>query len=212
MARTAPGVVALALLAAGCGGSKFSAAGEGSDDGGPGDAGCADGTREGYLGEARIAACAGAFELPGIVTAASRAPACGRAAGNDGARADGVGCSAADLCAAGYHVCDDAAEVGRLASTGDCPTGGGGAFWLTRQGEDANGACVAGESNNLVGCGVGVGVAAPASCAPLDTELRYTHCQALSSWDCGTSSDANSEGLLVSKVGPGEGGVLCCKD
>jgi len=206
------GLVALAssLLVAAC--STAFSTDPASKDAAATRAGCADGTREGYDGEAKIAACAGGFELAGVVSDESRAPACGRTAGNDGARADGAGCSAADLCAAGFHVCESAAEVAATASTGACPSGSGTTFWLTRQAEDANGECMPGASNNLVGCGTGVGVAAHASCAPLDTELRYTHCQTLSTWECGTSADANNEALLVSKVGAAEGGVLCCSD
>jgi hypothetical protein len=207
--RTAP-ILAVVALAA-CGGEEFTTDGAEGDAGTTGDPACADGTREGYPGEASIAACAGGFTVAGIVSAASRVPACGRRAGNDGPLAAGDGCSAADLCGVGYHVCEDATEVAALAR-GACPASSGTTFWLTRQAEDANGECMPGGSNNLVGCGVGLGVAAHSSCVPFDTELRYTHCQSLSTWECGTSSEANTEALLVTKNGPREGGVLCCKD
>lgn len=210
--RTATAFVFAATVLAACGGDKFSAKDEAAGGAGAtGDRACADGTREGYPGEANIAACAGGFTVAGIVSDASRVPACGRRAGNSGQLPDGDGCCAADLCATGFHVCESAAEVAS-AATGACPQSSGTTFWLTRQAEDADGTCMAGGSNNLVGCGVGLGVAAHASCAPLDTELRYTHCQSLSAWECGSSSEANSEALLVTKNASREGGVLCCRD
>jgi len=202
--------IGTSLPLAGCG-SKFSAEGAAGAAGALA-TGCADGTREGYDGETRIAACSGAFDVPGIVTSASRSPACGRQAGNDGANASGAGCSAADLCSAGFHVCTGGAEVGASASTGACPPDAGTAFFLTQQATDDNGECMPGGANNLVGCGSAMGVAANTTCSPLDIELRYTHCQASSAWECGTSADANFEATLVTKVSSSEGGVLCCSD
>jgi len=200
-----------AVVAIGCS-DKFSASEGAAGTGTTMTGGCADGTREAYASEERIAACAGAFDVPGVVTAASQSPACARGAGNDGSNAAGTGCSVADLCGAGFHVCRDVAEVQSAASTGACPPASGTTFWLTRQATDDSGQCVAGGANNLVGCGAGLGVAAQASCAPLDTEVRYTHCQASSAWECGGSADANSEASVVTKVRSTEGGALCCKD
>jgi hypothetical protein len=189
----------------------FALAGCGEDFGSP-DNGCSDDTREGYEGESNIAACQGGFGVVGITSAASQAPACERKAGDDGSNPAGAGCSVEDLCAQGWHVCRSAAEVRTKASTLACPPSSGALFWLTRQAEDANGLCADVGSNNLVGCGVGVGRGAPAGCAPLNTELRYTDCQVLSAWECGTSAEANNEGDFVEKAGPLEGGVLCCRD
>jgi hypothetical protein len=200
-------VVSAALAAAGCG-DKFSA-GDGSGEGGEA---CADGTREAYLGEAEIGACAGAFDVPGVVSVASRTPSCSRQAGNDGARGDGVGCSVADLCAAGFHVCENVSDVRASASAGACPASGGVVFWLTREATDDNGACMTMGQNNLVGCASGLGVGSDPTCAPLDAELRYTHCLASSVWECGSSAAANEEATLVTKSGSNEGGVLCCRD
>jgi hypothetical protein len=176
------------------------------------DNGCADDTREGYEGEAKIAACQGGFSVVGITSSQSQAPACGRQAGNDSSNPAGQGCSVEDLCAQGWHVCRSAAEVQASASTAACPASSGVLFWLTRQAEDANGLCADVGSNNLVGCGVGAGRGAPAGCAPLNTELRYTDCQVLSAWECGTSTEANFEADFVQKPNQAEGGVLCCKD
>lgn len=192
---------AVAVALTGCG-DQFAAPGSG----------CADGEREAYDGEENIAACQGGFGVLGVTTADSNAPACGRAAGDDGSDPGGQGCSVEDLCSAGWHVCRSAAEVRTKASTGACPPTTGTLFWLTRQAEDANGACVDSGNNNLVGCGAGVGRAAPTTCAPLSIELRYTDCQALSSWECGSSAEANLEADVVHKLNQTEGGVLCCTD
>src|SRR5262245_57619288 len=104
--------------------------------------GCADDTREAYDGESSIAACQGGFSVVGVTSAEAQAPACGRKAGNDSSNPSGQGCSAEDLCSRGWHVCRSAAEVQAKASTGACPGDSGTLFWLTRQAEDANGACV----------------------------------------------------------------------
>src|SRR5262252_1849902 len=66
--------------------------------------GCADGTREGLATYSSIAACAGAWTVPGVIGDAP--PACARQAGNDGSNAAGTGCNVADLCATGWHVCN----------------------------------------------------------------------------------------------------------
>ena len=58
--------------------------------------GCSDGTREGFVGAPGIAACEGAWSLPGIL--ANAQPKCGRAGGNQGTKPDGTGCGADDLC------------------------------------------------------------------------------------------------------------------
>ena len=58
--------------------------------------GCADGTREGYTDlqlHPAIAACSGAWSIPGLVAANTLTPQCARQAGNDGALPAGVGCS-----------------------------------------------------------------------------------------------------------------------
>jgi len=82
--------------------------------------GCADGTREGFLAVATyptIAACGGAWDKPGLDGAAS-APSCGRVAGNHSSNKVGANCHAADLCAAGWHVCRGPADL--AARGGSC--------------------------------------------------------------------------------------------
>ena len=67
--------------------------------------GCSDGEREGFRDlttHPDIAACAGAWSLPGIVHSVVM---CDRRSGDDSSNTEGIGCSAADLCARGWHMC-----------------------------------------------------------------------------------------------------------
>jgi hypothetical protein len=176
--------------------------------------GCADDTREAYVDDGQegdIAGCDGVFLVPGVV--GTIVASCGRAAGNDGSQPDGVGCTADDLCAAGWHVCAGAAEVASHAASGACPltVGSEPEFWLTGQAQTQTAACADGGVNNLVGCGRNVGEppAPEAGCAPLDVELNQGACDSLPSWDCGT--DATAEAQQITKTDMGSGGVLCCR-
>ena len=97
-------------------------------------AGCADGQREGFLEVVRypdIAACAGGFAIEGLAFGPDAR--CNRVAGDDGTRPAGSTCSAEDLCAPGWSVCPDEAEVARLA--GGCADAATepGTFFATRQ-------------------------------------------------------------------------------
>jgi hypothetical protein len=79
-------------------------------------AGCADSTREAFVNQAifpAIAACAGGWDgngsianYTGVFPAPLRttSPACAQN-GNSGPNPKGAGCSAIDLCAAGWHIC-----------------------------------------------------------------------------------------------------------
>jgi hypothetical protein len=174
-------------------------------------AGCADGQREGFVdqdAEPNIAGCSGGFAVAGLL--ADAAPACDRAAGDDGTVPDGAGCGATDLCAAGWHVCLTPGQV--ASATGDCagatPAGAPNLFFATRQSGPGGAECGAG-ANDLFGCG-NLGIAPLASCAPLD---RFSNnlCAALGApWSCGT--DGLNEANNVTKSGPDGGGVLCCRD
>lgn len=149
--------------------------------------GCSDGTREGFLDVAEyphIAACGGAFDVPGL----DGAPQCARVAGNHGPNEDGLGCAAADLCAPGWHVCrgpgdvDDRVGVAGCldavdpfyANLGEPPLGEGvdgplesppgGAFFATRA-TSSCGDIVLGNGDAVYGCG---NLGAAAVCGPLD--------------------------------------------
>ncbi len=193
--------------------------GGGSDAGAERDAialssasGCADGTREGFgASEAGIAACEGAWTVPGVLVDASAQ--CARAAGNTGTRSNGTGCSVADLCAVGWHVCRDAADVlahGGAAANDVCTTGskdGGATFYATAQPSDGVSSCIADAAavNDVFGCGDIA--SAVGDCAPLDMTIG-TFAQVPG---FAFGSDSNTERVTVIK-GPGPGGVLCCLD
>lgn len=181
-----------------------------------GEMGCSDGTRELYgdaVAEPNIAGCSGAFDVPGLATAESMVPACGRMAGNDGVNAAGVGCSAEDLCASGWAVCVSAAAVAARAAGGMCPSSGPSGLWATRQGGMPSGnECTDGNPDDVTGCGYGIGVAAGATCAPLNRNLTHPACTAAAGWDCADlATYLTSEQLIVTKPTTGDGGVLCCR-
>jgi hypothetical protein len=171
-------------------------------------AGCADGEREGLLAPPDIAACAGGFDVPGLRTTIT--PSCDRAAGDDGANPAGAGCSVADLCAEGWHVCVGGAEVA-ARSPGGCAESDPSttSFFAVRQSGPGGASCGDG-ANDVFGCGsVGVAVT-DASCAPLD---RFSNdlCAALPApWTCGP--DGTAEADQVVKPGSDAGGVMCCRD
>ena len=184
--------------------------------------GCADGAREGLIELASypaIAACAGGWQVPGLLSNAARTPACARAGGNQGARPQGQGCSSADLCAAGWHVCENAAEVankgGRCADA-TAPANGRKVFYATRQSGDDGCASANTElgnnGDNLVhGCGT-FGVTASRGCAPLNTSLHDDSCSANPPWQCRGGNNNVHEISVVTKPGSALGGVLCCRD
>jgi len=210
--------------AAGGSTSTGGAGGGGTGGGGgqdPSPAGCSDGTREAYIdvnAEPAIAGCSGGFSVAGVVSVASLTPACGRVSGNDSSNPSGTGCSVADLCAVGWHVCESSADVASSASTGMCPPAESTpTLWITRQtGPDGAGdACASTGVNNLLGCGALIGNKAEPNCAPLNQSLHQADCAATSTWFCGTVSPTFDEATIVTKSGSlensDEGGALCCR-
>jgi hypothetical protein len=193
-------------------------------DAGPQDAGpspsavgCADGTREGYLDTDRyphIAACAGGWQIAGLLDPLTRTATCDRQAGNTGALTDGYGCTVADLCADGWHVCETAAEVEELATNCDdaiVSTTPDFAFFVTRQ-RAFGFVCSSSNNNgttNLHGCG-NVGTLESLTCAPFTVMLRDVDCTLWPPWSCASSEVREYE--AVTKRGSNRGGVLCCKD
>ena len=147
-------------------------------------AGCADGTREGFTNTTTypgIAACAGAWDVPGVLATTTLTPQCARRGGNTGAAiTTGAGCSVADLCAVGWHVCQTGSEV--ITRAGSCndavaSAGNNDVFYLTRQRALAalcSPANLVG-TNNLHGCG-NFGEAEDASCAPFPLALHQVDC------------------------------------
>jgi len=185
--------------------------------------GCADGSREAFVNVSNfpsIAGCQGGWSVPGVLTPASMTPACNRAAGNDGTKPDGMGCSVADLCAVGWHVCGGANELDSLNVT--CAQAGlpnantMRVLYATRQRGVTGTICNANDTigtNDVHGCG-NFGLAEDPNCAPLNAQFSHTECDTLSPpWSC---PGALTEGSSVTKTAPGpmgsmNGGVLCCK-
>lgn len=176
--------------------------------------GCSDGTREGYVGSPRIAACDGYWAVPGIDP--TTPPTCGLRGGNNGPTVAGVGCSAADLCAPGWHVCTDHADV--MASldgsdgVGPCGTvtnSTGKLFYATAQGSAGGGTCAPasaqGNADDIYGCGDLASKADPTSCSPLDARLSNDEVPA--GWSVAGSTTERTTVTHTSEPG----GVLCCK-
>jgi hypothetical protein len=189
------------------------------------DPGCSDGTREGFLDATTyptIAACAGAWDTPGLDSTDALTPQCNRRAGNDGDIPDGRGCSAADLCESGWHVCATAHGVAVATNGAGCtdavaPANGKPVFYVTRQ--RATGlTCDTGPNptgtNNLYGCGNIGSTADKNSCSPLNRMMRDSDCLLNSPWMCsdGPNGTSQDEYDVVTKGGSSRGGVLCCHD
>jgi hypothetical protein len=191
-------------------------------DGPPTDpVGCSDGTAEALLAERGLAACAGAWSVPGVV--GEREPTCDRAAGNEGGSTTGENCSVADLCAVGWHVCRDSSEVALHGGDAACeelgppsPDGGEAVIYITGQRGVGDAATCAPEedpeaADDVWGCGT-LGLETT-DCRPLDRHLALVDegdgCG--EPFECG--DDPRAEGLNVTKREPAQGGgVLCCSD
>lgn len=182
--------------------------------------GCSDQTREGFRDVVvwpQIAGCAGGFSRPGVLVTGGLRPTCDLQAGDTGPNPTGIGCSAADLCAAGWHVCVDGTDVANHSPTGDCEgcVGAGEArFFLVASGASSMGVCTTDRSagNDLHGCG-GLGEPESVDCAPLDRRMGFADCLNTENvWFCGTAEQNLQEATMVTKSGPTMGGVLCCLD
>jgi hypothetical protein len=166
-----------------------------------------------------VAACSGAWTVPGLVSPESLKPQCGRAAGNDGAKPDGEGCSVADLCAEGWHVCESAQEFAAKAMNCDEAFPGGAVkmFFASRQRGTGPTVITCDPTNemgtnNVYGCG-NFGSNAVAACAPFMHMLRDADCKNTPPWTCvnGPIGYSTTELDDVTKPGPEHGGVLCCR-
>ena len=174
-----------AASGSGGGGGKAGAGGSGAAGSTAGDPGCSDGTREGYLDMVHyptIAACAGAWDTPGLDSTDARTPQCDYRGGNDGDKPDGHGCSVA-ICESGWHVCTTAHGVALAAGASACTDAVGPSrkpvFFVTRQ--RATGlACDTNTNptgtNNLYGCGNIGSTADKNSCTPLTRMMRDSDC------------------------------------
>lgn len=201
--------------------------------------GCADGTREGFTNVGAypsIAACAGAWTVPGLVqivddrgtpldgeddVIADQIDRCGNAAGNNGANASGTGCSAEDVCAVGWTVCANSAAVEAAAGLGACaqitePD----SFYATRQRSLANYTCELNlnplGANDVYGCGNDLGYSL-SNCGPLN-RVTDDNCGVISgqsSWECEDTEPTSGsirEAADIYKTDATGGGVLCCRN
>jgi hypothetical protein len=148
--------------------------------------------------------------------------------GNTSSNPSGNGCSVADLCAVGSHVCAGAAEVAARSPTG-CSNAAlvPGLFFATRQSGTGCAVCSLGTNtdpttctsascamgclqtmataNDLFGCG-SLGLA-DSNCGAL-TRTSGNLCFSLGApWSC---QDDIGEALDVTKASSVGGGVLCC--
>lgn len=180
--------------------------------------GCSDGTREGFTSLGTypdIAACAGGWTVPGVTAAVG--PACSRRSGNGAANRDGAGCSSADLCSAGWHVCRGKDEVA-LKAHGSCadavPAGApnNSLFFAVVQASQSNTTCDTSGDNDVFGCGnLGTQLSAGKNCGVLTRALASTRAGTcgfneaepnLGPWQCvgGAQGDLH-EGAIVTKQG-----------
>jgi hypothetical protein len=156
-----------------------------------------------------VAGCSGAFDLPGMDTTSDAASPCHQQGGNDSVMfMTGNGCSAADLCASGWHVCRSYQEV-LAGGAGACPDAGAavGYFYASAQTGGVNCYANADKDNDVIGCGsTGQGTFPP--CAPFSASLstQFTFVP----WNLGPA--ATQERTNVTKALSGGGGVLCCHD
>ncbi len=200
--------------------------------------GCADGTREAFTDRTRfpnVAACSGAWSLPGIFPAipASTLAACATL-GNSStmAPANGAGCSASNLCARGWHICNGGEVSPRTggtscaASTFPAATffaaavsGTGCGICALRSGTVTGATCTSSScaancresgdlNNDFFGCG-NIGSGTAGACDGLNL-FSGNDCGSLGApWVCGGGVQ---ESRTVTKTASNGGGVLCCRD
>jgi hypothetical protein len=183
----------------------------------PNISGCADATREGFADLSAfpmLAACSGAWSVAGLRP--EPAASCNRAAGNDGTLAGGVGCTATDLCAAGWHVCRTKLEVYERLPIADrtCTrlAAAEQTLFVTAQSGNGGSKCDAAGTDDVFGCGTYGLVSDTATCAPLDrnSDNMCFIIKGVGGWEC---LDPTSEVTTIRKSDPtAGGGVLCCRD
>ncbi len=185
------------------------------------EAGCSDGDREGFQSwddYPDIAACSGGWTVGGV-TRNNLVPTCGRVSGDDSANTEGDGCSAADLCMDGWHVCDGAVEVAANSfdgCQGAVPPGtpDKALFFAVSQHSDDGSVCddSSPNGNDVYGCGnLGTQLDAGKNCGVLDRVLASMNPDScgfneaepnLGPWECvGGQNSHLAEGTLVTKMG-----------
>jgi len=197
--------------------------------------GCSDGGREGFVSQTTypdIAACAGGWKVPGLVTISSGTIAdqvdrCGNLAGDDSPNPTGNGCTGEDLCAVGWSVCANqatvAAKAGGNSACGDLGTSVAAPYlFATRQRSQGNYACDISldprGANDVYGCGSSNFGFPLSNCGPLNrvTDDNCVNVATGTAWACNDNdlSDLGSIRELadVTKPSAANGGVLCCRN
>jgi hypothetical protein len=184
------------------------------------EAGCSDGQREGYQDwdtYPDIAACSGAWSVGGV-TRSDLAPTCGRGSGDDSSNTEGEGCSAADLCATGWHVCEGGGEVAERAGSCDDAVPWGtpdkALLFAVQQRSDNGSVCDDSSlnGNDVFGCGnLGTDLSADKNCGVLNKVIAsmnpgscgYNEAEpSHGPWECFGDDDSHyHEGELVTKKG-----------
>ena len=179
----------------------------------PGVIGCADGTREWLVDLAtypRIAGCSGTWGVPGLHNPPPASPICpGNGNSNPSTRTD---CDVSDLCAAGWHVCVDDADLKSSLLAKPCHemVGLQDVFFTTRQRSTGASACEMVGANDLFGCG-SMGIAPNAMyCSYVERASDDSCFNMPNVWDCGINAVGESDSVV--KLAPQGGGALCCKD
>lgn len=224
-----------------CTGSTQCVAGSCQLVGGP--IGCSDGARDAFTNLTtfpNIAGCSGGWTVPGIFPAPLRTTdggVCGTSGDDDSANAPGTGCSSADLCATGWHLCrgDEiqsrtnnqgcAAETfapssfyaASISGTGclECAlpnnafVAGCGPLTCSQSCQEA-----ANLNNDIFGCGAqGSLLTGPQTtrCGGLNRS-GFNNCASLTTggWNCGGDQMESVTLTRVPTAGV-PGGVLCCK-
>jgi hypothetical protein len=195
---------------------------EGKCTSAPVEDGCADGSREGFQDKNTyplIASCSGGWNVPGV-TRSDLAPTCDRKAGNNGQNMAGDGCSAADLCAVGWHVCQGKTEVAAKAGAKGCldsvPAGSPekSMFFAVAQHSAQLSVCddASAGDNDVFGCGnLGIQLAVDKNCGVLTRALAsptagtcgYNEAEPPNGpWQCKTGAQSDiHEGGIVTKDG-----------
>jgi hypothetical protein len=196
--------------------------------------GCSDGGREGFTSTTTypdIAACAGGWSVPGLVTLSGetitdQTDRCANASGDDSANANGNGCSAEDLCAAGWSVCADQAAVAAKGGVAACTNLGTSVtapyLFATRQRSQGGYICDISldprGANDLYGCGSNDFGFALGNCGPLNrvTDDNCNNVDNNTVWTCNDNDPATPgsvrELVDVVKSSGANGGVLCCRN
>lgn len=168
--------------------------------------------------------CQGNWNQPGVD--AGKAPTCSRAAGNSGTNKTGTGCSASDLCAPGYAICDASRAVA-LAGNKACEnnyTASSGFFaaWSSAGTKAGTLSCSSPDQPRawLPGCNPAATARAAlgklayeydAACSPFTgASATCNGLQLDSSWaGCGATTQTTVTHTNVGTI-QASGGVLCC--